>query len=52
MVTSGNEALEKANSKEIALNTLKCLEKNLPNELPGVAFLSGGQSDQQATNGI
>ena len=52
MVTSGNEALEKANSKEIALNTLKCLEKNLPNELPGVAFLSGGQSDQQATTNL
>ena len=29
--------------------TVQCLEKNVPKSVPGIAFLSGGQSDEDAT---
>ena len=49
MVTSGSMAESKASAQEVAEMTVKCLNENLPPELPGVTFLSGGQSDIDAT---
>ena len=49
MVTSGKESSEQAGINEVAKKTLDCLIKNVPAELPGVTFLSGGQSDILAT---
>ena len=49
MVTSGSDAKDKAGIEEVAQITVKCLKENVPNELPGITFLSGGQSDIDAT---
>ncbi|MFL2697846.1 MAG: class I fructose-bisphosphate aldolase [Gammaproteobacteria bacterium] len=49
MITSGSEVTNKASISEVAEITLKCLKDNIPDELPGIAFLSGGQSDIDAT---
>ena len=49
MVTSGKDNNNQASIDEVAEKTLDCLIKNVPAELPGVTFLSGGQSDILAT---
>ena len=49
MVTSGSNHNIQASINEVAIRTIDCLAKNVPSELPGVAFLSGGQSDVLAT---
>ena len=49
MVTSGKDSSNQASIDEVAKKTLECLIKNVPVELPGVTFLSGGQSDVLAT---
>ena len=49
MVTSGKNCANQAGIEEVANKTLECLTSNVPNELPGVTFLSGGQSDILAT---
>tara|TARA_A200000113_G_scaffold125774_1_gene113181 strand:- start:304 stop:1311 length:1008 start_codon:yes stop_codon:yes gene_type:complete len=49
MVTSGSNHNIQASINEVATRTIDCLVKNVPAELPGVAFLSGGQSDVLAT---
>ena len=49
MVTSGKDNSNQAGIDEVAKQTLDCLIKNVPAELPGVTFLSGGQSDVLAT---
>ena len=49
MVTSGKDNSNQASIDEVAKKTLDCLIKNVPVELPGVTFLSGGQSDILAT---
>ena len=49
MVTSGKDNSNQASIDEVAKKTLDCLIKNVPAELPGVTFLSGGQSDILAT---
>ena len=36
----------------IAKMTLKCLKENVPNEVPGIAFLSGGQTEIEATQNL
>ena len=52
MILPGSNAKDKSNSKEIAKMTLKCLKENVPNEVPGVAFLSGGQTEIEATQNL
>jgi len=52
MVLPGFKSSKKATPEEIAKKTLDCLKKNVPSEVPGIAFLSGGQSEQQATNNL
>ena len=49
MVISGNSCPILAGVKEVAEKTVKCLLENVPEELPGITFLSGGQSDIDAT---
>ena len=49
MVTSGKECTEQASIDEVAKKTLDSLISNVPSELPGITFLSGGQSDVLAT---
>ncbi len=52
MILPGNASEEKISSEKIANLTLKCLIDNVPNEVPGIAFLSGGQSEIQATENL
>ena len=49
MVVSGTEAPIQASVSEVAELTLKVLKENVPSDLAGIAFLSGGQSDLLAT---
>ena len=52
MVIPGSEASKKSSCEEIAKKTLDCLKKNVPNEVPGIAFLSGGQSEIEASKNL
>ena len=49
MVLSGYDCEHQANIQEVAQRTLECLNNHVPNDVPGIAFLSGGQSDEDAT---
>ena len=52
MVVPGSSFKKKSSPLEIAEKTLKCIKNNVPNEVPGIAFLSGGQSEIEATNNL
>tara|TARA_A100001011_G_C14265703_1_gene824571 strand:+ start:920 stop:1936 length:1017 start_codon:yes stop_codon:yes gene_type:complete len=52
MILPGTNCKQKATNEEIAKLTLRCLKKNMPKEVPGVAFLSGGQSEVEATKNL
>ena len=49
MVLSGKDCSTQADIDTVAEMTIKCLKENVPAEVPGIAFLSGGQSDELAT---
>jgi len=49
MVTPGSEATLKASVEDVANMTLKSLKENVPAEVPGITFLSGGQTEIEAT---
>ena len=49
MVISGNDAPEQSSVDEVARATVECLLRTVPAAVPGIVFLSGGQSDRQAT---
>ena len=49
MVTSGSDSSNKADIEEVASQTIRCLKMHVPDDLPGVTFLSGGQSDLDST---
>lgn len=49
MVISGADAPNRASAKVVAERTLDCLLRAVPAAVPGIAFLSGGQSDDEAT---
>ena len=49
MVLSGYDCEHQANVEEVAQRTLECLTNYVPSDVPGIAFLSGGQSDEDAT---
>jgi fructose-bisphosphate aldolase class I len=49
MVISGQKSPQQASPQEVAEKTLKCLKATVPSSVPGIAFLSGGQSDEAAT---
>ena len=50
MVLPGKDCPEQASVEDVAHATLRCLESAVPAILPGIVFLSGGQSDADATN--
>lgn len=52
MVIPGQKSAKQANATEIAEKTIKCFRATVPVAVPGIAFLSGGQSDQQATENL
>ena len=52
MILDGNKSLNKINNEQIANLTLKCLNDSVPQEVPGIAFLSGGQSEIEATENL
>jgi fructose-bisphosphate aldolase, class I len=49
MVISGKDCPEQASVDDVAQETLRCLLSSVPASLPGIVFLSGGQSDEAAT---
>jgi len=49
MVLSGSTCPTQASVREVAEATLACFRKTVPEEVPGIVFLSGGQSDELAT---
>ena len=50
MITAGSDNPDQISEDEVASLTLECLKKHVPDDLPGIAFLSGGQSDIKATH--
>ena len=52
MILPGNKSKSKSNPANIAKMTLKCLKENVPGEVPGIAFLSGGQTEIEATQNL
>jgi fructose-bisphosphate aldolase, class I len=49
MVLSGKDSAERAGIDEVAEMTMRCLKSTVPATVPGIVFLSGGQSDTDAT---
>jgi fructose-bisphosphate aldolase class I len=49
MVTAGKNAKKQASPQEVAEKTIRLLRECVPAAVPGIAFLSGGQSDEEAT---
>ena len=52
MILAGNKAKDKISNEEVAKLTLECLKNSVPSEVPGIAFLSGGQSEIEATENL
>jgi fructose-bisphosphate aldolase class I len=52
MILPGSKSNQKISSDEIAELTIKCLINSVPSEIPGIAFLSGGQSELEATKNL
>ena len=52
MILAGNKSKNKISNEEVSTKTLECLKKSVPNEVPGIAFLSGGQSEIEATENL
>ena len=52
MILAGTTSNKKISSEEVAKFTLKCLKESVPLEVPGIAFLSGGQTEIEATENL
>ncbi len=52
MILAGNKCKDKISKEEVAKLTLECLKNSVPSEVPGIAFLSGGQSELEATENL
>jgi len=52
MILAGNQSKDKISNEEVSQKTLECLKNSVPNEVPGIAFLSGGQSEIEATENL
>ena len=52
MILAGANAVKKIAGKEVAKLTVECLKNSVPQEVPGIAFLSGGQSEIEATENL
>lgn len=49
MIIAGQKCATQASAQDVAGKTVKCLKATVPSSVPGIAFLSGGQSDEAAT---
>ena len=52
MILAGNKSKNKISNEEVSSKTLECLKNSVPTEVPGIAFLSGGQSEIEATENL
>ena len=52
MILAGNKSKNKISNEDVANFTLECLVNSVPSEVPGIAFLSGGQSEIEATENL
>ena len=52
MILNGAESGIKNETKQVAEMTLDCLKENVPKDVPGIAFLSGGQTELEATKNL
>jgi fructose-bisphosphate aldolase class I len=52
MVIAGQKSPKQASPEQVAEMTIACLKTTVPPTVPGIAFLSGGQSDEQATRNL
>ena len=52
MIVPGVDYKKDTSAEEIAKKTLDCLKKNVPSSVPGIAFLSGGQSEIEASKNL
>ena len=52
MILAGTTSGKKTSNEEVAKLTLKCLKENVPTDVPGIAFLSGGQTEVEATENL
>ena len=52
MILAGKQSKDKISNEEVSLKTLECLKDSVPEEVPGIAFLSGGQSEIEATENL
>ena len=52
MILSGTQSKDQISNEEISQKTLECLNNSVPVEVPGIAFLSGGQSEIEATKNL
>ena len=52
MILSGTQSKERISSEEVSNKTLECLKNSVPSNVPGIAFLSGGQSEIEATENL
>jgi len=52
MILPGNKFDKEISGEEVAQLTLRCLKENVPTDVPGIAFLSGGQTEIQATKNL
>ena len=52
MILAGNDSKNQITNEETAKLTIKCLKESVPNDVPGIAFLSGGQTELQATENL
>ena len=52
MIIPGTKCKDKSCTEEIAKKTLDCLKKNVPSDVPGIAFLSGGQSEIESSKNL
>ena len=52
MILAGKNSKVKISNEEVAQKTLQCIRNSVPREVPGIAFLSGGQSEIEATENL
>ena len=52
MILPGSDSDEKIDTLKIAEMTIKCIDESVPSEVPGIAFLSGGQTEKEATKNL
>jgi len=52
MILAGSSSKDQISSEDVAKLTLECLKNSVPSEVPGIAFLSGGQSEIEATENL